>query len=176
MTQNQWSGPRNRRAALFSGLFACGLAGLMLFSAACGDDDDDPTEPVVEPEIAPFPADYRDTWVQVRDCRFSNPHDGNFIIVHADPASAQDYLDGNYPFEEGATFVKTMHNSDACDEASVVGFVIMVKGPAGTDPDNGDWIWIEANRDREVQDDIVVQNCIGCHSACTATDYACTEP
>jgi len=56
-----------------------------------------PIEPI-------FPANYRDTYPLVRDCRFSIEHGGPMIRVWANPLSAQPYLDEDNPLPVGSIF------------------------------------------------------------------------
>jgi hypothetical protein len=139
--------------------------------SACSDDGGTEPPPGVDPF---FPADYLNSYVLVRDCRFSVEHDGVYVTVHADPASADDYVDGNYPFEEGTILVKTLFHDENCSD--LAGYAVMKKGPAGTAPSSGDWLWQDVGATRSVAASGVLQACISCHSVCTeGRDFACTD-
>lgn len=128
-----------------------------------------PTAPI-------FPADYRATFVEVRDCRPSIEHGGVMIRVLADPASAQAYLEEQNPLPVGSIVIKEEFDGVACDDADLERWRVMRKEEPGFDPEDGDWHWQWVNRDRSVLFDDKT-TCIGCHirPACVARDYMCTE-
>ena len=106
----------------------------ILTLAACGKNG---TQPQPDPEPPFFPDDYKQTFTEVRDCRFSIAHDGWNITVHANDVAIADYVSGNYPLSEGAILVKTLHSDDECN--NVVGYVAMEKKEAGYAPASNDW-------------------------------------
>jgi len=129
-----------------------------------------PIEPI-------FPANYRDTYSIVRDCRLSIEHGGVMIRVWADPTSAQAYLDEENPLPIGAVVVKEeFEGVDCLTDSELVRWRPMRKEAPGFDPEHGDWAWqwVEADRSVLLNDKTT---CIGCHldPECVARDYMCTE-
>ena len=150
--------------------------------AGCGDDGD-PMIPTVEPY---FPADFASTYTLVRACRFSNDHNLSRVAVYVDSMGAQSYLNGDYPLPVGTICVKTL---TAGDDTSCGGppteYVAMKKGPPGTAPSQGDWLWQAVNPDRSVRlSGTLFEECTSCHAACTdddpsfpgGRDFTCTDP
>lgn len=124
-----------------------------------------------------FPASYRNTYVEVRNCRFSAEHGGVSIRVLANPIGADAYLEEQNPLPLGSIIVKEEYNDSVCtDDSKLVRWRAMRKEPPGFDADFGDWHWQWVNRDRKVQFDDK-STCIGCHlaPACVARDYQCTH-
>lgn len=129
-----------------------------------------PIEPI-------FPADYRDTYTLVRDCRLSIEHGGVMIQVWANDIGAQAYLDEDNPLPVGSVVVKDEYEGTDCEtEADFGRWRAMRKEEPGFDPDDGDWAWQWVNADRSVLLNDKA-TCIGCHrdEECLARDYMCTE-
>ena len=130
-----------------------------------------PIEPI-------FPADYRQTYIEVRDCRFSTEHGGVSIRVLANPISAGPYLRLENPLPVGSIIVKEEYDGPDCsNDAELVVWRPMRKEAPGFDTDDGDWAWqwVDApSRSVRYNDK---ETCIGCHraEACLARDYMCTE-
>lgn len=144
------------------------MAAVVLVFGGCSDDDS--TSP---PDSEPFfPENFRDTYTIVRDARRSVDHPDS-IIVYCDPFNANAYVNGIYPLAEGAIVVKTRFESPAAN--TVTGYDVMAKGPSGTSPDGGDWIWQEIDANRRVIREGIIQDCISCHTACQDDDFLCTE-
>lgn len=129
-----------------------------------------------------FPADYRSTFVEVRDCRLSIEHGGVNIRVLASPDAARPYLDAADPLPVGSIIVKEEFDGPECDDGDLIRWRAMRKEEAGFDPEDGDWHWqwVETNfavRIDRKDDPDPRYNCIGCHvrPACLARDYMCTE-
>jgi hypothetical protein len=127
-----------------------------------------------------FPPDFLDSYILVRDCRFSSDHNLSRVRVYVDSTGAQSYLNGNYPLPVGTVSVKTMNSGDneQC-EGALEEYAVMVKGPSGTAPSTNDWIWQSVNPDRSVRlsGTIFEGECITCHEDCTkGRDYMCTDP
>ncbi len=139
---------------------------------ACGENG---TEPQPQPEPAFFPADFAQTYTEVRDCRFSIEHDGWNVTVHANDIAVGDYTSGTYPLSEGAILVKTLYGDDACND--VVGYVAMRKEAAGYAPSTNDWAWQELNASSVAENTGRLNACITCHTSCTNDrDFTCTNP
>jgi hypothetical protein len=129
-----------------------------------------PLEPI-------FPANYRDTFTEVRDCRFSTEHGGVMIRVLANSTAAQEYVDEVNPLPAGSIVIKEEFNAQDCsDLGTLVRWRAMRKEAPNFDPEDGDWHWQIVKPDRSVTDDTKT-TCIGCHNrpACLARDRMCTE-
>jgi hypothetical protein len=129
-----------------------------------------PVEPV-------FPANYRDTFVEVRDCRLSIEHGGVSIRVLANPISVRPYQEERNPLPVGSVIVKEEYAGPDCDDdRELVRWRVMRKEMPGFDPEDGDWHWQWVEPDRSVLFDDKA-TCISCHRQpeCVARDYMCTE-
>lgn len=147
-----------------------------------------PATPTVPPSASPtttpapavtpiFPANYRNTYIEVRNCRFSIEHDGVAIRVLTNPLAVQPYLENHNPLPVGSIVVKEEYNdSDCSDDSKLVRWRAMRKEEPGFDA-FGDWHWQWVNRNRTVRYDDKT-TCIGCHlaPACVERDYMCTLP
>lgn len=126
-----------------------------------------------------FPANYRETYTEVRNCRSSIEHGPFTIRVLADPIGLAPYLNNENPLPVGSVIVKEEYGGLDCDDlADLVQWRVMRKEAPGFDPADGDWHWqIVRASDRTVTDDTKL-TCIRCHSVeeCLARDYQCTEP
>lgn len=152
---------------------AAAFAAALLVAAGCGDDKS--TTPNPPADEAFFPENYLSTYTMVRDCRLSLEHDSFYIQVYCDPGSAANYQNGTYPLPVGSVVVKTLYNNDDC--TGLAGYAVMKKGPAGTAPQTGDWIWQDVRADRSVERQGSLASCSGCHSGCTeGRDFLCTDP
>jgi sugar lactone lactonase YvrE len=132
-----------------------------------------PTPSVVATPI--FPANYRETYTEVRDCRFSLEHGGVMIRVLANPIAAQPYVDLANPLPVGSVVVKEEYNGTSCDDANLIRWRAMGKQSPGFDPVDGDWHWQWVEADRSVTFDDK-STCIACHvrPECLARDHMCT--
>ena len=123
-----------------------------------------------------FPANYRDDYVEVRDCRFSIEHGGVSIRVLVNEIGAAAYLANANPMPVGSVVVKEEFFGPDCDDAELARWRVMRKEEAGFDPADGDWAWQWVEPDRSVRFNDK-STCIGCHvaPACEARDKMCTE-
>lgn len=150
----------------------CLLLSCVVGLPACSSDDE-PTPPPMEEEPF-FPADFKDTFPLVRDCRLSIAHDLFSIRVYVNPEAADAYNNGVYPFEEGTVCVKTLANEGDCSD--LAGYASMRKGPPGSAPESGDWEWQSLDADRKILASGALTECIDCHTSCTeGRDYTCTN-
>ncbi|HET6481201.1 MAG TPA: cytochrome P460 family protein [Actinoplanes sp.] len=150
------------------------LALLLVSASGCSDDGNSQVDAM--PPQQPFfdPATVK-TWPEVRNCRFSIEHDGVQVQVFASPEAATAYTEGTYPLPEGAVIVKVEHDDSNCDEP--LAYTAMRKLASGAAPANGDWEWQRVDADGEVQEWILMRDCVSCHSACTeGRDLTCTDP
>lgn len=146
---------------------------VLLLVSASGCSDDDPMPP--QPQQPFFDLATVKTWPEVRNCRFSIEHDGVYIAVYASPGAETAYTQGTYPLAEGTVLVKAEHDDAACSE--LLRYTAMRKLAAGAAPANGDWEWQQVDAEGEVQEWVLVQECVSCHSSCTeGRDSTCTDP
>ena len=124
-----------------------------------------------------FPADYRESYVEVRDCRFSIEHGGVYIRVLADELGASAYLENRDPLPVGAVIVKEEFSDPGCADDTLIAWRAMRKEAPGFDLEDGDWHWQKVLPGREVILE-TKDTCIGCHRRpdCVRRDYMCTEP
>ncbi len=124
-----------------------------------------------------FPANYRASFTEVRDCRFSIEHGGVSIRVLANPVAVQPYLGEQNPLPAGSIVIKEEFDAPDCsDDADLIRWRVMRKEAPGFDPQDGDWHWQQVAADRTVVFDDKT-TCITCHTrpACLARDLMCTE-
>lgn len=143
-----------------AGRFSLALALLLL--AGCGPD--------APPGVPLFPADYRDTYVEVRNCRQSADHDLDNIRVLADPLAFSPYSLRDAPIPEGAIIVKEEYDFGDIDcTGPIVKFSAARRLAPGSDPDNLDWEWQRLDASRHV---IVEEapRCVSCHTGCEPPD------
>lgn len=127
-----------------------------------------PVEPV-------FPANYRSTYTEVRNCRFSIEHGGLSIRVLANAIGLQSYLDNAELLPVGSVIVKEEYDGPDCVDADLVRWRVMRKEAPGFDPADSDWHWQWVEKDRSVLFNDK-STCIGCHirPECRDRDYMCT--
>jgi DNA-binding beta-propeller fold protein YncE len=124
-----------------------------------------------------LPADYRASFVEVRDCRFSLEHGGVYIRVLTNPESAQAYQDNASTLPVGTVVVKEEFGDARCSDSELLRWRVMRKEAPGFDPVDGDWHWQFLTSRREV-----IYNdkstCITCHHEpdCVRRDYMCALP
>ena len=140
-------------------------------AAGCGDDADGGP--------APFPEDYRSTYQEVRDCRFSLEHDLKYIRVLADPEAVEPYVDQFLPFPVGSILVKEQFGDADTSCETLVDFTVMVKLTLDAAPEDLDWSWYHVSGAfRIVRED--VKGCPKCHIDCgfppMGYDGTCTMP
>jgi hypothetical protein len=122
-----------------------------------------------------FPADYAQSYVEVRDCRYSLEHGGIYIRVLADPASAEAYQADAPQLPVGSVVIKEEYSGEGCASNELVRWRAMRKEAPGFDAVDGDWHWQWLTTRREVVEDTKA-SCIGCHRQpdCLERDYMCT--
>jgi hypothetical protein len=145
------------------------LVGLV---AACSDP-----QPPPQNEVA-FPADYADSYVEVRDCRKSADHELEFVRILADSSARAPYQQRAGGFPDGAVVLKEQYDvaDDTC-AGPVLQWTVMVKNSAASGRLGWDWQRVDAER-RVVSNDLA--SCSGCHQACTGSglgyDATCADP
>jgi hypothetical protein len=135
-------------------------------------------------DIAPiFPANYRDSFIEVRDCRLGIEHGGVMIRVLANSIAAEPYRKLQNPLPVGSIVVKEeydIHAADCSDAAKIATWSAMAKQSQGFDPDDGDWKWqrvLAPSRHVSCNDKLCPGFvCITCHKVqeCKVRDYMCT--
>lgn len=149
---------------------ALGVA-LLALVAACSD-------PEPAPDKAAFPADYADTYVEVRDCRKSADHELEFVRILADSSARAPYQERVGDFPDGAVVLKEQYDvaDDTCS-GLISQWTVMVKNRAATERLGWDWQRVDAER-RVVASNLA--SCSGCHQACTGSgggyDATCADP
>ncbi|MDZ4694361.1 MAG: cytochrome P460 family protein [Deltaproteobacteria bacterium] len=124
-----------------------------------------------------FPADFSQTYLEMRSCRHSHEHELRHIRVFANPRAQLPYknLNQGTPYPEGATLVKLEYELAGCNPADLVEYTVMYKGKGG----EGDWLWQRVSVDRVVQEEGNIRGCINCHTVhCTPPfgyDLSCAE-
>lgn len=139
-------------------------------------NENDNTSPGPEPV---FPENYRETFTEVRNCRFSVEHGGFTIRVLANDIALQDYLNDAAQLPVGSIILKEEYGGPDCNDDTVIEqWRVMRKEAPGFDPNAGDWHWqrVLANGRQVVEDNKA--SCISCHSVpeCFDRDYQCTLP
>lgn len=130
---------------------------------------------------AAFPADYLQSYTEVRDCRQSTEHDLNHVRVLAGPDALAAYQGRDQPFPVGAVVVKEEYAlDDVTCSGDIVQWTVMQRLAEGSSPDTLDWTWQQVDPDRNVvgQD---LARCIGCHTDCGTTENGgyqgtCSQP
>lgn len=132
---------------------------VLVFTAlGCGGDDGEP---------AFFPADYADTYREVRDCRFSIEHDLVRIRIVASPEAAPFYLDRSAPLPVGSIVVKEEYDDgdDEC-QGPIERYSVMRRLDTGSAPDALDYDWQEVAASMREEKPTDPRNCISCHTNC----------
>lgn len=111
-----------------------------------------------------FPANFIETYREMRDCRFSHDHDLHYIRVLASPTAQAPYaaLSPDTPYPISATLVKIEYDEEAC--SAPVQYTAIRKVAVGENPDGGDWRWQRVSVEREVLDDGAPARCVQCHT------------
>jgi hypothetical protein len=124
-----------------------------------------------------FPADFAQTYLEMRNCRHSHEHELRHIRVFASPGAQLPYKNLHLatPYPEGATLVKLEYELAGCNPADLVEYTVMYKGKGG----EGDWFWQRVSVDRMVDEEGTLRDCINCHRVhCSPPfgyDLSCAE-
>lgn len=156
------------------GILAIGrLASLALLAShgGCEGPDSVPAQPI-------FPADYRTTFVEVRDCRLSNEHAAT-IRIWANDVGVAAYLARAAVLPEGSIIVKEeFEGLDCSNDAELAFWSVMKKEAAGFDADANDWRFQEISAPNRAVTLDTKATCIRCHvePECLMFDLMCAEP
>lgn len=125
----------------------------LAFVAGCGTDAEPPA----------FPADYRASYQEVRDCRYSIEHDLKNIRVLAAPEAFDAYTQRTSEFAVGAVVLKEEYAEDdnSCS-GPIERFTVMEKRGDST---NLGWTWEQVSGSRAVEE-VDSKRCISCHTGC----------
>lgn len=99
----------------------------------------------------------------------SNGHSRNWVDIHVDELARDTYLSGDAPYAECAMIAKPEFRDKSAN--SVRKLTLMVKMPAGYDPDHANWWYGVADPDGEIKRSGKMYGCISCHRQVKATDY-----
>lgn len=142
----------------------CVLAGLGALGACSSDEP----APAAGTE-ALFPADYAQSYTEVRDCRLSVEHDLTRIRVLASPSALATYQSRTGEFVEGALLLKEEYEYAQEDcSGPIQGWTLMQKLAAGSSPETLDYTWQKVNAQREIVSEDEAR-CISCHTGCGST-------
>lgn len=145
---------------------------LTLLAGGCADG------PSAAPQPA-FPADYADSYVEVRNCRKSADHELEQVRVLADPDAIGPYRDRAGAFPEGAIVLKEQYDaSDTTCSGPIAQWTVMQKDNETSA--RGGWNWQRVAADRRVLETDAA-SCHGCHASCTGApqpgyDFTCADP
>lgn len=131
----------------------------LLVTGACGSDDAGP------PPM--FPDDYKTSYQEVRNCRFSLDHDLMRIRILASPDAVTAYTGRATAFPPGAVVLKEQYDGDdtSCS-GPVVSYTVMVKTATGAQPPDLDWDWQKVDENQRVLENENLQRCVQCHTGC----------
>lgn len=129
-------------------------------------------QPACSAETVPDFADYA-SWTKVNP----KPIKGHevYVNIYVDDAAKDIYLAASGEmFPECAAIVKT--HLIGADSETVTAVTVMVKMPAGYDPEHNDWWWGMYDKDGKVAEmSGKVPVCIACHQPAAATDYVFSQ-
>lgn len=99
----------------------------------------------------------------------SQGHSRNWVDIHVNERARDTYLAADSPYAECAMIVKPEFRDKSA--SSVRKLTLMVKMPAGYDPDHADWWYGAADPNGEVIGGGKINSCIRCHRRVKETDY-----
>jgi hypothetical protein len=110
-------------------------------------------------------------WTQVTpDPVVSEGHSNNWVGIFVDELAKETYLSAGAPYPECAKIVKPVYSDG--EGTSVRKLTVMVKMPAGYDPENGDWWYASYDATGTyVRKQGRLYECIFCHKQAVETDY-----
>lgn len=154
--------------------------GLLVVAGCPNNSDPNSDDPNSDPgdDGVIFPANYRETFTLVRECRNSIEH-GSTVRVWVNAIGAADYQAGTNPLPVGTIVVKEEFEGTNCnDDSELKLWSAMKKEAAGFDPVDADWRWQEVRAPDRTITLSDKSTCIGCHrrTECQQRDYMCTEP
>ena len=115
--------------------------------------------------------DYQ-SWIKLtEEPVISYAHGENWIDIYANELAAERYQNLASAYPECAAVVKAIHMGE--DDTAIRKITVMVKMPAGYDPEHGDWYYGSFESSGTVPVDEIgrVEFCYQCHEVATETDY-----
>jgi len=161
--------PSPSRAPASGVLACCALCGCALLGcdgSSSGSDAGDAPEP-----RAVFPADFAETYREIRDCRNSHEHELHYIRVQVSEDAEAPYaaLSPDVPYPPGATLVKVEYDDEEC--RTLVGYTAYRKLAPGENPEGGDWWWQKLDAEQHVLEEGAPWRCLNCHMVHCAPPY-----
>jgi hypothetical protein len=148
------------------------LAFIVAVTGCSGDDGGGGDPPL-------FPANYAESYQQVRNCRGSIEHGPVRVRVLADPGALQPYMTRVGAFPVGSIVLKEEFDEEDLSCATPFQYTVMQKLEPGSSPDTLDWTWQTVDKKRKVVVE-EVRRCWQCHSDCgkppEGFDGTCTVP
>ena len=110
-------------------------------------------------------------WTRINDdLLHSEGHRNSWVDIFVNDLAEDTYLSAAAPYAECSIVVKLVYSGEHRDRLS--GIAVMVKMPAGYDPDNGDWWYGKLDyTGKYVILQGVLEDCIQCHQGASETDY-----
>jgi hypothetical protein len=145
---------------------------LALLAAGCADAPSASPSPI-------FPADYADSYVEVRSCRKSADHELEQVRVLVDAEALGPYEDRAGSFPEGAIVLKEQYDaSDTTCSGPITQWTVMQRNGEASKRLGWDWQRVAANR-RVIETN--APSCHGCHASCSGApqagyDFTCADP
>lgn len=141
------------------------VSAAVLTLLGCGSPDG-PADAGTDAGPPLFPADYAETYTELRNCRSSGDHNLNRIRILVSPDGVNAYTSREVDFPPGAIVIKEEH--DFADEdctGPVTLWTVMKRLPTGESPQTLDWEWQSVDADSTVLD-VNTQGCVNCHTGC----------
>ena len=165
---------RNHHEHLSTVPIGADLVAPLACDAADDNDGDQTSSGGDEQAVLDVIADYRANFVLINAAPFLSAHGINVNVwVDSEHADQFKFINPANPvpleLPEGTIVIK--EHLDAQQE--ITGGTVMVKGPPGTDPSNGDWWYAKGDLLKgslEVSGPGLA-SCLGCHSEVSKTDF-----
>lgn len=104
----------------------------------------------------------------------SYAHGENWVGIFANEIASETYKAATAPFPECSAIVKSIYTD--MDGSAVRKLTIMVKMPAGYDPDHGDWWYGDSESTGTViSEGGRREDCMSCHEVAIETDYVFSD-
>jgi hypothetical protein len=126
-----------------------------------------------------FPANYRDTFTEVRDCRTSIDHDLVYVRIWANPAAVAPYEAREERLPDGSVFVKEEYMDPLC--AGDLRRWTVMRREDDLYPELDGWHFQTTDPTGAVLEDGATEDCVTCHlNECGGTesgfDGTCADP
>jgi hypothetical protein len=117
-----------------------------------------------------------DSWAKVNPTPIlSEGHSNSYVDIYVDDLARTTYFAATAPYPECARIVKAKLRAETAPE--VVSLTVMVKMPAGYDPENNDWWYgkYDVTGTKTILSAGKRSDCIACHLQAAVTDYLFSE-